>query len=113
MKTEINKVSDVLPPDCSITLFRICQEALTNIAKHAQAGYVKVSLYQNKSSLVLTVEDDGVGFDIRKALKQAVSGKSLGLITMQERAELLGGKFTIKSIKGTGTTIMASCRVLK
>ncbi len=111
VKTEINRISDVLPPDCSITLFRICQEALTNIAKHAEAGYVKVSLYQNKSSVVLTVEDDGIGFDVIKAMKKAVKGKSLGLITMQERAELLGGKFTIKSIKGSGTIIMASCRV--
>ena len=111
VKTEINKISDVFSPDCSITLFRICQEALTNIAKHAEAGYVKVSLYQNKSSVVLTVEDDGIGFDTQKALKQAVIGKSLGLITMQERTELVGGKFSIKSIKNSGTVIKASCRV--
>lgn len=111
VKTEFEKTLDPLPPECAITFFRICQEALTNIAKHAEAGYVKVSLKQNKSFIVLMIEDDGSGFDTQKALRDAVRGKSLGLISMQERTELLGGKFSIKSIKGSGTIIKASCRV--
>ncbi len=111
VKTEIKEVSNELPAECAITLFRICQEALTNIAKHAEAGYVKMSLNQNKRSVVLTIEDNGKGFDTQKALKQAARGKSLGLISMQERAELLGGRFSIKSAKGSGTIITASCQV--
>ncbi len=111
VNTAFKKISNVLPPECAITLFRISQEALTNIAKHAEAGYVWVSLNETKSSLVLTIEDDGKGFDTQKALRLAARGKSLGLISMQERAELLGGKFSIKSKKGSGTIIMASCRI--
>lgn len=111
VKTEIKKMPHTLPPECAITLFRICQEALTNIAKHAEAGYVKVSLNQKNSSVILTIEDDGKGFDTQKALKQAATGKSLGLISMQERAELLGGRFVIKSAIGSGTIIKASCQV--
>ena len=111
VKTEFEKISEPLPPECAITLFRICQEALTNIARHAGAGYVKVSLKQNKNSIVLMIEDDGSGFDAQKALREAAGGKSMGLISMQERTELLGGKFSIKSTKGSGTVIKASCRV--
>ncbi len=111
VKTEFKKSHYELPPECAITLFRICQEALTNIAKHSEAGYVKVALNQDKSFVVLTVEDDGKGFDTQKALNQAARGKSLGLISMQERAELIGGRFSIKSIKGSGTVMKASCQV--
>ncbi len=111
VKTEIEKISQEISPESAITLFRICQEALTNIAKHSEADYVKVCLYQNKTSVILSIEDNGKGFDARKALIQAARGKSLGLISMQERAELLGGKFSIKSMIGSGTVIKASCRV--
>ncbi len=111
VKTGIKKIPNELPPECAINMFRICQEALTNIAKHAEAGYVKVSLNQNKSSIILTIEDDGKGFDTQKALNRAAAGKSLGLISMQERAELLGGGFSVKSTKGSGTVLTASCQV--
>ncbi len=111
VKTEFQKTSESLPPECAITLFRICQEALTNVARHAGAGSINVSLKQNKNFIVLTIEDDGSGFDTQKALKEAAGGRSMGLISMQERTELLGGKFSIKSIKGSGTIVKASCRV--
>jgi len=111
VKSEIEKVDEVLPSECAITLFRICQEALTNIAKHAEADYVKVALNQNKNFISLTIEDNGKGFDLQKALKMAAKGKSLGLLGMQERAELLGGRFKISSDQGHGTLIKATCQV--
>ncbi|HEY6906532.1 MAG TPA: sensor histidine kinase, partial [Ignavibacteriaceae bacterium] len=113
VKTEIDIVEQILPAECAITLFRICQEALTNIAKHSEAEYVKVTLNKKNSSVTLTIEDDGKGFDLQKALKQAVRGKSLGLLGMQERAELLGGRFKIKSSEGSGTVVIATCQVPK
>ena len=111
IKTRIKKVDEAMPPECAITLFRICQEALTNIAKHSGADYVKITLYKHKSFITLTVEDNGKGFDLQKALRLASKGKSLGLLGMQERAELLGGKFRIKSAPGSGTLIKATCQV--
>ncbi len=111
VKSEIHKVEEVLPSECAITLFRICQEALTNIAKHAEADYVMVSLNQKKNFITLTIEDNGKGFDLQKALKMAAKGKSLGLLGMQERAELLGGRFKITSNQGHGTLIKATCQV--
>lgn len=111
VKTEIKKITEVLPAECAINLFRICQEALTNIAKHSEAEYVKVTLNQNNRAITLTVEDNGKGFDLQKALKQAAKGKSLGLLGMQERAELLGGRFRIKSSEGAGTSVKATCQV--
>jgi signal transduction histidine kinase len=111
VKSEIDKIDEVLPSECAITLFRICQEALTNIAKHAEADYVKVSLNQKKNFITLTIEDNGKGFDLQKALKFAAKGKSMGLLGMQERAELLGGRFKIATNEGSGTFIKATCQV--
>ncbi len=108
---EIKEIDKILSPECGITIFRVCQEALTNIAKHSLADYVRVVLYQNKNFVTLTIEDNGKGFDVQKALRQAAEGKSLGLLNMQERVELIGGKFSMKSLKGSGTSIKVSCRI--
>ncbi|HKB88014.1 MAG TPA: PAS domain S-box protein [Ignavibacteriaceae bacterium] len=113
INAEIKKIEGVISPDCSITLFRVCQEAMTNIAKHSEADYVEVNLSQNKSFVNLTITDNGKGFDVQRALRQAAKGESLGLLNMQERVELIGGKFSIKSIKGAGTSIKVSCQVQK
>jgi PAS domain S-box-containing protein len=111
VKTEINKLSGVLPPECAISLFRICQEAMTNIAKHSEADYVKVALNQKQNLIHLSVEDNGKGFNLKKALKLAAKGKSLGLLGMQERAELTGGRLEVLSREGSGTLIKATCQV--
>jgi signal transduction histidine kinase len=81
-------------------LFRIVQESLTNVARHAGATQVKVSLTADESNLLLTVSDNGTGID-------AVAGKGngIGLVSMRERATALGGKFNIAGVPGSGTTI--------
>jgi PAS domain S-box-containing protein len=81
-------------------LFRIVQESLTNVARHAGATQVKVSLTADESNLLLTVNDNGAGID-------AVAGKGngIGLVSMRERATALGGKFNIAGVPGAGTTI--------
>lgn len=93
-----------LPPEIEVTVYRIFQEALTNIVKHAEANNVSVVLSCHDSSLVVIIEDDGKGFDVN-AVISSTDGKRLGLFGMYERASLVGGKLTIESQPGAGTTI--------
>ncbi|VAW69891.1 hypothetical protein MNBD_GAMMA09-3820 [hydrothermal vent metagenome] len=86
----------------SITLYRIVQECLTNISKHAQAKNVSIELLKNAGSILLTVTDDGVGFDM------PIAHKRLGLIGMRERVNSLGGSMTLNSVRGKGVAIAIS-----
>lgn len=97
-----------LPVDVRITCFRIVQEALTNVVRHAQAQHVVVGLRQRERELELTVRDDGLGFDVDQALERASHGASLGLLGMQERALFAGGQMHIQSAPGHGTEIRLS-----
>lgn len=93
-----------LPGVFSITLYRVLQEALTNVVKHARATRVQVALDYTGRSLTLAVEDDGQGFDKSKFAR--ISG-GIGLLGMQERVALLGGRLTIESQPGRGTRLAA------
>lgn len=86
--------------------FRIAQEALTNIVRHAHAGEVWVQL-RCGDELGLTIRDDGVGFDLAQAEARASRGESFGLLGMRERASLSGGRLSIVSAPGRGTTVVA------
>ena len=90
-----------LPADLETALFRIVQESLTNVALHAQASRVDVLLNRRNSCLVLTVEDNGIGFNPG----QPVNENRLGLFGMRERVEMLGGKLIVESAPGKGTMI--------
>ncbi|OGC94404.1 MAG: hypothetical protein A2W25_01860 [candidate division Zixibacteria bacterium RBG_16_53_22] len=92
-----------LSPEMEIALYRIVQEALTNVVKHAEAKKVSVLMEVRQSSIVAIVEDDGRGFDIQP--KSRNHEGRLGLYGMYERAELIGGKLTIESRPGKGTTV--------
>lgn len=93
-----------LAPDLELALFRIVQEALTNCAKHANARQVDVSLQLESSPLVLSVVDDGVGFDLNRVMQtRYVSG--MGLLNMKETAEFAGGRFKLESTPGSGTRV--------
>lgn len=100
-----------LSPQHEIALYRIVQEALTNVAKYARAQNVSVLLEQRNHSIVAIVEDDGCGFEAAKLMREHEDGKHLGLLGMKERAELLGGKLTIESKPGEGTTVFAQLPV--
>jgi two-component system sensor histidine kinase UhpB len=97
-----------LPSTLETTCFRVAQEALTNIARHAHAHHVTMSLTYTGHQLVLCIQDDGVGFDVRTAHEQARQGGSLGLLGMQERVALVGGRLTISAASGHGAQICAS-----
>ena len=88
-----------------IALYRIAQEALSNTAKHSHAGNAKVHLERQDMSIQLTVSDDGTGFDETDAARARGEGHGMGLMSMRERSELLGGTFRIESTSGTGTTV--------
>jgi PAS domain S-box-containing protein len=87
------------------TLFRVFQEALSNVLRHAQAHKLAVSLKYEDGSLRLLVQDDGRGFDPETARTHAMTGTSLGVIGMQERVRLAGGEIVIESKPGAGTQI--------
>ena len=91
------------PADASMTLYRIAQEALRNVAKHAGKTHVKVVLAGVSKSLQLKVMDFGHGFDS----DAETPGRGLGMISMQERARLVGGSLKVESSLGHGTTITA------
>lgn len=92
-----------LAPNISIALFRIFQELLTNVARHANATAVKASLETGNGQLQLTVTDNGRGFDIDQGNK-----KTLGLLGIKERTLLMGGKYEIRSKPGEGTEVIVS-----
>jgi signal transduction histidine kinase len=99
-----------IPSEIELTLYRIAQEALTNVAKHSFATQVQLTLWRLKISIELVIEDNGIGFntDVRDN-----SGKStgMGLLGMKERLRLFGGKLTIDSSPGRGTELHAHITV--
>lgn len=101
-----------LPPDVETACFRIVQEALTNIARHAHASRVDIDLFHDGDGLVLGIHDDGCGFNVNAVRQRASAGDSIGLLGMKERATLLGGQLEIESIPGMGSSVRMRC-VLK
>jgi signal transduction histidine kinase len=96
-----------ISPEMEISLFRVAQEALTNVLKHSQSERVEVRLEKDTDRVRLIVEDQGVGFDLDQALED---GKRLGLLGMEERIGLLGGHLSINTGE-KGTTILAEVSV--
>jgi PAS domain S-box-containing protein len=94
-----------LPADVETTCFRVVQEALTNVVRHAQARQVSIELQRRDEDLLVAIRDDGVGFDVQRALQRATRGESLGLPGMQERVLLAGGQIEIESAPAHGTEV--------
>lgn len=87
------------------TLFRIIQEAIRNIIRHAEAHNVRIHLEAGAGKITAIVEDDGKGFDVESTFRYKIGAHSLGLLGIKERATLLGGTFSIKSKVGQGTCL--------
>ena len=105
---EANAGAEALRPDTAITAFRIVQEAVNNSVRHASARRITVSVRTDANRLLLSVRDDGGGFDVADALHRAANGRHLGLLGMRERVEALGGQLEIDSTAEQGTEIRAS-----
>lgn len=100
---ELQQVPDTLPRAAALCIFRVAQEALRNVARHAQASVAMVTLAPNDGGLLLAVTDNGIGFDVEATR----SRPSLGYASMDERVRLLGGRLRIRSASGQGTTLSA------
>jgi signal transduction histidine kinase len=96
-----------LPLVTETALFRIAQEALTNVAKHAKAQHVELIVEYSTGGIVLCVADDGVGFAV---CPTGTAGASWGLATMRERAEAIGARLSIESIRTCGTRVVVEVR---
>jgi two-component system sensor histidine kinase DegS len=94
-----------LPPYVEITIFRIIQELLHNVWKHAHATHVQTNLALQGDRVGVTVEDDGSGFDVNEAMVAAKERKTLGIVTVQRRLEMLGGNIQFESSLGRGTKV--------
>jgi two-component system, NarL family, sensor kinase len=107
LKTEFENTGlrKKLEPQKELILFRIVQEALHNIIKHAVAKTVKVSVAYTEKELELQIEDDGHGFDLSPLNQEGETGFGLGLRNMQNRAKLIGAEFSMSSNTGEGTLV--------
>jgi signal transduction histidine kinase len=94
-----------LPPDLETACFRVAQEAITNILRHASATEVEMKLTSTDKTLQLMIQDDGKGFDLATTRQRALAANSVGLLGMQERVSLVGGSMEIASAPGCGTHI--------
>ena len=100
--------SDV-PTNIRIHLFRIIQESLNNVARHAKASRVKVGMKKTAGRIEMTISDNGIGFNVReKMFLNQEDRRGFGLISMKERTNYSGGEFTVEAVKEEGTTIRAS-----
>lgn len=97
-----------LSPTTEIACFRVLQEALTNVVRHADATSVLVRLRDEGAHLELLVQDDGRGFDVARVSADAARGSSMGLLGIRERATLLGGRTLISSTPGAGAQVRVS-----
>ena len=103
--SDIMYIDHFFPQDSYINIYRIIQEALTNIGEHAEAKNISLIIKNQKDTIFFSIEDDGIGFNLNKALKKITIERGLGLASMAERVQMLGGYFNILSKKGKGTRI--------
>jgi signal transduction histidine kinase len=94
-----------LPPEVETTLFRVTQEAVTNVLRHASAGQVWLDLKFDTDAASIRIRDDGQGFLVRYPTSNLNDRTGLGLLGIQERASLLGGRFEVHSTPGEGTDL--------
>lgn len=102
-----NLAEEAIPQPLKIVMFRVLQEALTNISKHSQATEVHIALGMEQDQLELAVTDNGCGFDLKSTRAASKDGKGFGLSSMHERVRLSGGSFMLQSTRGKGTVIQA------
>jgi PAS domain S-box-containing protein len=105
LSLEMDDIEGLFSRDEEINLYRIFQETLTNIAKHAQARQVSLVIRRSPDGVLFQVTDDGVGFDLDQILVRDPAKKGLGLAALKERVHILGGSLTIKSQEHRGTEI--------
>jgi signal transduction histidine kinase len=106
VRCELEELDRRIPVEVETALFRVVQEALTNVARHARAESVLIQLSREGETLEIEIEDDGIGFEPQAVATAQPGGRGLGLLGLRERVELLGGRVHIDSSPGQGTHVM-------
>jgi signal transduction histidine kinase len=106
---QCNLGAERLPSDMEIAVFRIAQEAITNIQRHAEAGFVRIALDREGDTVVLRIEDNGLGFDPGASGAAAPGSQGIGVMGMRERAATVGAKFEMVAQPGKGCSITLVC----
>jgi signal transduction histidine kinase len=101
--TRLDAGPSAISPEVALCLYRVAQEALRNVARHARANHVEIALALREAGVELSVRDDGRGFDADAARVQG----GLGLVSLRERLHLVGGRLTVTSTPWQGTTVVA------
>jgi two-component system sensor histidine kinase DegS len=104
-----NLKDENIRPNLELSLYRMVQEALTNVVKHSGAKNVQIDIYHENSKLVLSIEDDGNGFDIEIMSCDEVGEYGIGLLGIRERFASAGADFQVYSKKGKGTKLIVKC----
>ena len=102
---EVEDLDHLFPADAQIIIYRIFQECLTNISKHAGATEVSITIKENDGLISLVLEDNGAGFDPAQVSARRATGRGMGLAALDERARMLGGTLKIRSQPGSGTRL--------
>ncbi len=110
---DIEEIDHYVPDKHRIAIYRVLQEVLTNIRKHARAEHVSIVIRRHDDAVAFSIEDDGTGFDPKRESMKAASEKGLGLVTMSERVRVAGGIFELWSREGEGTRITFSIPIGK
>jgi signal transduction histidine kinase len=105
VKMDMMDIDHLFSQDAQTMIYRIIQETLNNIGKHAGAKNVSIAVRNHNGRVSFLVEDDGKGFNMTEAMMRHATEKGLGLATMDERARILGGSFNLWSQEGKGTRI--------
>jgi two-component system sensor histidine kinase UhpB len=105
IKYQLTDINHLFDEESQRIIYRILQEALTNIAKHAQAKHVSLVIREEERAVRFTVKDDGRGFNVQKTLNKKGAERGMGLAAMAERVRILGGKINIVSRPGIDTTV--------
>jgi signal transduction histidine kinase len=105
---EANDAPQVVAPEVETACFRVAQEAINNVLRHAQARNLWMRVFTLDGRLGLSIRDDGAGFDLDAARRRAAAGGSLGVVSMEERAALAGGSFELRTAPGQGTVMLAT-----
>jgi signal transduction histidine kinase len=106
---EVEHLDRLFPQETQIIIYRIFQECLSNISKHAQATELAMAVKQEEATLTIVLEDNGIGFEVAEVLAREAPSRGLGLAALDERTRMLGGVLEIWSRPGVGTRI--TCRV--
>jgi len=107
LEMQVSGLTNRLSPPVETCLFRVTQEAVTNVIRHSEAKSARIELQRDNGVVSLLVTDDGKGFDLEEVLNSPDRTRALGLLGMQERVGLCGGSLTVESERGRGTRIRA------